>query len=193
MQIQESNTLENKQVSAEISYTPEQILEIRDNILKTKGSFDIEFKPFGMQIAVEEANTCLSDNNCGPFGACILFENIIIGLGHNKVIKNNDPTCHAEVDAIRYACSWLKTYDLTGCVLYSSCQPCPMCLTACKWANIERVYYANTKKDAEAIGFRDNKFYNMIEDKTYYDWSIHIDYPEALSTFNEYAKLGITY
>ncbi len=110
----------------------------------------------------------LSDDNFdkkygGPFGACVVKDGKIIGKGINRVIKNMDPTAHAEIIAIRDACKNIESHDLSGCELYTSCYPCPMCLSAIIWANIKKVYYANTKEDASDIGFRDDFIYDYIE------------------------------
>ena len=100
----------------------------------------------------------------GPFGAVIVDKNSnIIAKGNNKVIKKKDPTAHAEIVAIRKACKKLKTSSLDGCTLYTTCEPCPMCLSAIIWANIKKVYYACTKEDASDIGFRDNDIYEFIK------------------------------
>lgn len=116
-----------------------------------------------MKIAKELSEENLRSHEGGPFGACIVKDGEIVGRGKNMVLKNNDPTAHAEVTAIRDACSRLGTYDLTGCELYTSCYPCPMCLSATIWANIKKVYYGNTKEDAAAIGFRDDYIYDFIK------------------------------
>lgn len=113
--------------------------------------------------AVAEAEKNIISKDGGPFGAVIVKDGAIVGTGHNEVLKNNDPTCHAEMQAIRDACRNLKTFDLTGCELYTSCYPCPMCLSAAIWANIKKVYYGNTAKDAADIGFRDDFIYKFIE------------------------------
>lgn len=115
-----------------------------------------------MELAKDLSDQNLLTNNGGPFGAVIVKDDIIVGVGNNHVLKNNDPTAHAEVMAIRDACKNLNTYDLTGCVLYTSCYPCPMCLSAIIWANIKTIYYGNTKEDAADIGFRDDFIYNYI-------------------------------
>ena len=109
----------------------------------------------------------LSDDNFekkygGPFGACIVKDGKIIGKGINRVLKDNDPTAHAEIVTIRKACNHIQSHDLTGCELYTSCYPCPMCLAAIIWANIKVVYYANNKNDAANIGFRDEFIYNYL-------------------------------
>ena len=123
-----------------------------------------------MKIAKELANENLKTNAGGPFGACIVKDGKIIGKGSNHVLANNDPTAHAEVMAIRDACKNINSYDLSDCELYTSCYPCPMCLSATIWANIKKVYYGNTKEDAADIGFRDDFIYdfigNLSENKT---------------------------
>jgi tRNA(Arg) A34 adenosine deaminase TadA len=101
-------------------------------------------------------------NGGGPFGAVITKNGKIIAEGVNKVTKKKDPTAHAEVTAIREASKKLKTFDLKGCEIYTSCEPCPMCLSAIYWANISRIYFANTKKDAAKIGFRDDHIYKEL-------------------------------
>ena len=115
-----------------------------------------------MKIAKELANDNLSTNAGGPFGSCIVKNGKIIGKGSNNVLKNNDPTAHAEIMAIRDACKNINSYDLSDCELYTSCYPCPMCLSAIIWSNIKKVYYGNTKEDAANIGFRDDFIYNYI-------------------------------
>ena len=115
-----------------------------------------------MDVAIDLSDDNFEKNYGGPFGACIVKDGEIIGKGINRVIKNNDPTAHAEIVAIRNACKRLDTYDLSGCELYTSCYPCPMCLSAIIWANIKKVYYANTKEDAADIGFRDDYIYDYI-------------------------------
>ncbi|MBO5398511.1 MAG: nucleoside deaminase [Clostridia bacterium] len=116
-----------------------------------------------MKVAKELANDNLKTNAGGPFGACIVKNGNIIGKGSNNVLKTNDPTAHAEVTAIREACKNINSYNLSGCELYTSCYPCPMCLSAIIWSNIKTVYYGNTKKDAAEIGFRDDYIYDFIE------------------------------
>lgn len=100
------------------------------------------------------------EQGSSPFGTVIVnARGEIVGEGHNRVALDNDPTAHGEVTAIRNACRNLNTFDLSGCILYTSCEPCPMCLNACKWANIAEVYYAADRNDADDIGFRDKLFY----------------------------------
>lgn len=98
----------------------------------------------------------------GPFGAVIVKDNRVIATGTNHVTANNDPTAHAEVMAIRKACKKLGTFDLSGCQIYSSCEPCPMCLSAIYWAHIDCLYYGNTKADAKNIDFDDSFIYDEI-------------------------------
>ncbi|MBR4261513.1 MAG: nucleoside deaminase [Clostridia bacterium] len=115
-----------------------------------------------MKIAKELSDENLKTNAGGPFGACVVKNGEIIGKGSNNVIKNNDPTAHAEIMAIRDACKSINSYDLSDCEIYTSCYPCPMCLSAIIWSNIKHVYYGNTKEDAAKIGFRDDFIYNYI-------------------------------
>ena len=113
--------------------------------------------------AIEEARNGIKNKEGGPFGAVIVKDGQIVGVGHNKVLINNDPTAHAEVTAIRDACQKLNTNDLTGCVLYTTTEPCPMCLSATVWANIKDIYYGTDRKDAAKIGFRDDAIYQYLE------------------------------
>ena len=142
-----------------------------------------------MKIAKDLSEENLSTNAGGPFGACIVKDGKIIGKGNNHVLKNNDPTAHAEIEAIRDACKNINSYDLSNCELYTSCYPCPMCLSAIIWSNIKKVYYGNTKEDAENIGFRDNFIYDFIKsncsDKTILDLE-SMDREETIKVFEEY-------
>jgi guanine deaminase len=112
-----------------------------------------------MRIAIREAFKGIEKNHGGPFGAVITKNGKIIAKAHNRVLFSNDPTAHAEINAIRKASKKLASFDLSGCEIYSTCMPCPMCLGAIKWANIKTVYYGATSKDADNIGFRDQRFY----------------------------------
>lgn len=103
----------------------------------------------------------------GPFGAVIYKDGKCIAKGYNHVLANNDPTAHAEVYTIREACKALQTFDLSGCVLYSSCEPCPMCLMASKWANLDNIFFAATRDDADQTGFRDAGLYKMLNEGVY--------------------------
>jgi len=113
-----------------------------------------------MAIRLSEQN--VSKTLGGPFGAVIVKDGKIIAKSANKVTQKNDPTAHAEVSAIRLACKKLKSLDLIGCLIYTSCEPCTMCLSAIYWAQIDSIYYANTKKDAASIGFNDQFIYDEI-------------------------------
>lgn len=114
-----------------------------------------------MQMAIELANMSVATGG-GPFGSIIVRNGEVIARGTNNVTKLNDPTAHAEVQAIRNACAELEDFNLKGCTLYASCEPCPMCLSAIYWAGIERIYYANTREDAAAINFDDSLIYEQI-------------------------------
>lgn len=142
-----------------------------------------------MKFAKELSDENLKTNAGGPFGACIVKDGKILGKGSNNVLSNNDPTAHAEIVAIREACQNLNSYDLSGCELYSTCYPCPMCLSATIWANIKKVYYGNTKEDAAKIGFRDDMIYDFIKnssnDSNLLDLE-RIDKEETIKTFNEF-------
>ena len=116
-----------------------------------------------MKEAIELSVNNVLKNNGGPFGAVVVKDGKIIARGYNQVTANNDPTAHAEVVAIREACKVLGTFQLTNCEIYTSCEPCPMCLGAIYWARPSRVYYANTKEDAAAIEFDDDFIYKEIE------------------------------
>lgn len=117
-----------------------------------------------MEIAKECAKSGMNKNEGGPFGAVITDkEGNIIAKGNNMVLKNNDPTAHAEITVIRDACQKLNTYDLSDYILYTSCEPCPMCLSAIIWSNIKQVYYGCTKQDAGKIGFRDDMIYEYLK------------------------------
>lgn len=116
-----------------------------------------------MKMAIQLSEENVLNNTDAPFGAVIIKDGKMIAKSANKVTSTNDPTAHAEVSAIRIACKKLKTYDLSGCVIYTSCEPCPMCLSAVYWAKIDIIYYANTKQDAEHVGFSDKFIYDELE------------------------------
>ena len=145
-----------------------------------------------MKIAKELSEENLKTNVGGPFGACIVKEGKIIGKGSNHVLANNDPTAHAEIMAIRDACKNINSYDLAECELYTSCYPCPMCLSAIIWANIKNVYYGNTKEDADNIGFRDDFIYDYITKLSNNDGDnntlslIELDRDETIKVFEEF-------
>lgn len=127
-----------------------------------------------MQLAIDIAIESVRDLNGGPFGAVIVKDGKVIAKTSNSVTKTNDPTAHAEINAIRKACQELNTFDLSGCEIYSSCEPCPMCLSAIYWARINKIYYAADRYDAKRIGFDDLFIYHelsLAEDKR----SIHTE------------------
>jgi tRNA(Arg) A34 adenosine deaminase TadA len=115
-----------------------------------------------MRRAVAIALAKMHENAGGPFGAVIVRNGEIIAEGWNQVTSANDPTAHAEIVAIRAACAKLQTFDLSDCEMFASCEPCPMCLGAILWARIARLYYANGRDDARAIGFDDDAFYREV-------------------------------
>lgn len=147
-----------------------------------------------MEVAIDLSDDNFDKNYGGPFGACVVKDGKIIGKGINRVIKDNDPTAHAEIIAIRNACKSIKSYDLSGCELYTSCYPCPMCLSAIIWSNIKKVYYGNTKEDAADIGFRDGAIYDYLEKLSDDKQNKRVlnlkemNREEALEVFREYEK-----
>jgi guanine deaminase len=118
----------------------------------------IEFMREAIRLSIESAQT-----NGGPFGAVIVKDGKIIAGSANSVTIDNDPTAHAEVNAIRKAAKILNTYDLSGCEIYTSCEPCPMCFGAIYWAHIDTIYYGNTKQDAREVGFDDAFIYEELD------------------------------
>ena len=143
-----------------------------------------------MKIAKQSGKHGIENNEGGPFGAVIVDkEGNIISEGNNKVLKNNDPTAHAEIVAIREACKKLNTYDLSECSIYTSCEPCPMCLSAIIWANIKEVYYGCTKEDAGEIGFRDDMIYEYLKGKNKDLMHLkQIDREECIELFEKYKQ-----
>lgn len=126
----------------------------------TKSNFTAEDAKF-MQQAIDLSIENVA-NGGGPFGAVIVRDGEVIATGTNRVTANCDPTAHAEVSAIRAACTKLGDFKLSGCTIYSSCEPCPMCLSALYWAGVERIFYGNTKQDAKEIDFDDSFIYDQI-------------------------------
>jgi guanine deaminase len=116
-----------------------------------------------MRMAIELAENNVIREQGGPFGAVIVKDGMVLARSANKVVPNNDPTAHAEVLAIRLACQELNTFDLSGCEIYTSCEPCPMCLGAIYWARIDKIHYANTKADAASVGFDDAFIYEELD------------------------------
>jgi guanine deaminase len=115
-----------------------------------------------MSMAVEESRQGMEVGHGGPFGCVVVKGDEVIARGHNQVLLSNDPTAHAEVVAIRNACEVLQHFQLTGCEMYCSCEPCPMCMGAIYWARPDKVFYANTKSDAASIGFDDQYIYEEL-------------------------------
>jgi len=137
--------------------------------------------------AIKEARKGVENNEGGPFGAVIVKNGEIIGRGHNQVIKLNDPTAHAEIQAIRDACKNINSFSLEGATLYTTCEPCPMCFGAIHWARISKVVYAATKKDAAKIGFDDSLLWDIMagKKKPVFEY-IKIEDKEALEVFEEW-------
>lgn len=130
------------------------------------------------------------DAGGGPFGAVIVRDDEVVATGVNSVTLDNDPTAHAEVNAIRHACRKLKSFQLTGCTVYSSCEPCPMCLSALYWAGVKKIYFGNTKEDAAAIDFSDNFIYEeMAKEREKRELrAIHVDNSETIKAFQKWAQ-----
>ncbi len=120
-----------------------------------------------MQVAIEEAKNGVKCGDGGPFGAVIIYQGRIIAKAHNTVLKTNDPTAHAEINVIRLASHQLKSFDLSQCILLTSSEPCPMCLSAIMWAGIKTVYYGCTVDDANRIGFADQFIYEYLRDQSH--------------------------
>ncbi len=142
-----------------------------------------------MRMAVEMARRGMNSDEGGPFGAVVVKDGKVVGRGNNRVTSSCDPTAHAEVTAIRDACANLNTYQLTGCTIYTSCEPCPMCLGAIYWARPDKVYYGNTKRDAAEINFDDDFIYRELElpmEKRKIPF-IPLGREEAIATFREWA------
>ena len=141
-----------------------------------------------MKLALDEAYEGINNGDGGPFGAVIVKDGKVIGKGHNKVVKNADPTCHGEMEAIRDACKNLGTFDLSGSIIYTTGEPCPMCLGAIMWANIDKVYYGCDVKDTERIGFRDDKFYELSKPENKKRFVSELDREECLKLYEAYLK-----
>jgi guanine deaminase len=146
-------------------------------------------KEFMLQ-AIELSRNNMNAGCGGPFGAVIVKDGRVIGEGWNKVTSTNDPTAHAEVIAIRSACERIKNFSLEGAEIYTSCEPCPMCLSAIYWARIDRIYYANTRKDAADIQFDDEFLYQEIP-KDIHDRQIpmiQVGREDAIEVFREWQE-----
>lgn len=146
---------------------------------------DRRFMQMAIQLSVDNI-----DEGGGPFGAVIVKDGVVVATGTNHVVPNNDPTAHAEVTAIRNACQKLGTFSLDGCTIYTSCEPCPMCLSALYWARVKRICYANTKSDAAEIEFDDSFIYDQLK-LPYEKRTIQCDHfmrNEALVAFKKWAS-----
>lgn len=144
------------------------------------------------ELGINKAKSTYLNNEGGPFGAVIVDEqDNVLAVASNQVIKKNDPTAHAEIEAIREACKKINSYDLSNCTIYSTCEPCPMCLSAIIWSNIKNVYFGATRKDAEDIGFRDNLIYEYLKtaDEKILDVK-NIGRDKCLEIFEEYKNLN---
>ena len=144
-----------------------------------------------MQLAIDEARQGIEHQHGGPFGSVVVKDGKVIGKGHNCVLKNNDPTCHGEVAAIRDACANIGSFDLSGCEIYTTGEPCHMCLCACMWANISKIYYGCTIDDNGKIGFRDDKFDEVFggRDKLT-DYMSEVDREACLALFDDYKQMS---
>lgn len=145
-----------------------------------------------MSLAIEQARETMNKNIGGPFGAAIVdAEGKVVAVSSNRVLGDHDPTAHAEITAIREACKKLGTHDLSGCVIYATGYPCPMCLGAMIWANIKKCYYGCRPNDAEEIGFRDDFIYRFIkgdcDDETILEF-VETQREQCLELFDEYHK-----
>ncbi|MCM1578536.1 MAG: nucleoside deaminase [Ruminococcus sp.] len=139
-----------------------------------------------MKIAIDEAKEGMKKREGGPFGAVILKDGKVIGKGHNRVIAECDPTMHGEMIAIKAACKAIGSRSLKGATLYTTAYPCPMCMGAAMWAEIDKIVYGCTAEDTEAVGFRDEAFYKAIETKEFPCEVICEDRNECLKVFGEY-------
>ena len=151
------------------------------------------YKKEFMEIAANEAREGIINRDGGPFGAVVVKNGEVIASGHNRVLSSDDSTCHGEIDAIRKAENKLGTYDLSNCELYTTGEPCPMCLAAILWANIEKVYYGCKLSDSEKIGFRDAKFDKMMGGRSGLPdgFMEEKDREMCLEVFKEYEKTEI--
>lgn len=141
-----------------------------------------------MKIAIEEAENGMEKGDGGPFGAVIVKGDEVIAKGHNRVLVSDDPTAHAEIVAIRKATARMHRFDLSDCELYTTCEPCPMCMGAIHWAKIKKVYYGCTSKDAEQIGFGDKHIYELLAKRTHGVEAIHIDKEKCLAVFKQWKE-----
>ena len=144
-----------------------------------------------MKLAIEEAYQGIENGHGGPFGCVIVHQGKVVGRGHNMVVLEQDPTCHGEMQAIRDACKNLSSFDLSECELYTTGEPCNMCLSACIWANIKTVYYGCSISDNEYIGFRDKKIDDIFgrEKVSSVISLIQVDREECMKLFDHYKSL----
>ncbi|MFA5763255.1 MAG: nucleoside deaminase [archaeon] len=144
-----------------------------------------------MEIAIKEAKKGMKKKEGGPFGAVIVCDGKIVASAHNTVLKDNDPTAHAEINAIRKAAKKLKNFDLSNCELYTTCEPCPMCYSAIHWGKIKKVYYGATAQDAAKIGFIDKKLKDILSGKKKSNIKMKkIDSKECVDLMSEFTKLN---
>ena len=141
-----------------------------------------------MKIALDEAYKGIRSGDGGPFGAVIVKDGEVIAVGHNEVIKQGDATCHGEIMTIKAASKRLGTHDLSGCEIYTTGEPCPMCLGAIMWANIDKVYYGCNIHDTDIIGFRDEKFYERAKDPHASGFVEELDRETCLELYREYVE-----
>jgi len=141
-----------------------------------------------MKVAIDLAFEGMHENKGGPFGAVVVQNGVIVGRGYNRVTSTNDPTAHAEIVAIRDACKQLNTFELSDCVIYTTCEPCPMCLAAIYWSHVNKIFYGSTKVDAANINFDDSFIYDEIM-KNNSDRKLNmkqISRDETIELFNEW-------
>lgn len=145
-----------------------------------------------MQLAFEEARKGITNGEGGPFGSIIVKDDKVIGRGHNMVLKNHDASAHGEISAIRNAGQNIGTHDLSGSIIYTTGEPCPMCLCACMWANISKIYYGCTIADNDRIGFRDERFNHVlgIDRLMMNDFLEQLDRDKCLELFDEYLRMA---
>jgi len=141
-----------------------------------------------VKLSLREAYKGMRDGDGGPFGAVIVRKGKVISVGHNEVLKRNDPTCHAEVVAIRKACAKLKNFDLSDCEIFTSCEPCPMCFATIHWAKMRKMYYGCTRDDAAHIGFDDKFIYDVLKGKAKKKQvtAVQVAHAECLGPFKEW-------
>ncbi|MCR5154796.1 MAG: nucleoside deaminase [Lachnospiraceae bacterium] len=141
-----------------------------------------------MKEALKEAYEGIKAKHGGPFGSVVVKDGKIVGRGHNRVLLKHDPTCHGEMEAIRDACKNLGTHDLTGCEIYTTAEPCPMCLGAILWSNMSKAYYGCNVNDTDKIGFRDDRFYDYLKGGNDILTLEENDREECLKLFEDYLK-----